>query len=110
MENALEMVEEGHLVIAGINAKSCQQAIEKISNFYNLNDQSQIKYALSTILRLVISQKLILGTKMDLELVSEVMVVNDSKQNISLVDSLAKLYLENKITLNKQNLNLKKKI
>ena len=109
MENALEMVEEGHLVIAGINAKSCQQAIEKISNFYNLNDQSQIKYALSTILRLVISQKLILGTKMDLELVSEVMVVNDSKQNISLVDSLAKLYLENKITLKQAKSQLEEK-
>lgn len=99
MENALEMAEEGHLVIAGINAKSCEDAIEKILNFYNQNDQSQIKYALSTILKLIISQKLILGTKMELELVSEVVVSNDSRQNISLVDSLAKLYMENKITL-----------
>jgi len=99
MEAVLEMVEEGHLVIAGINTSSCEDAIEKIKNFYNLNDQAQIRYALSTLLKVVISQKLLLGTKGELELLAEVMVPNDKKQNISLIDSLAKLYVENKITL-----------
>ena len=48
MESVLEFVEEGHLVIAGINGKSYEEAIEKVLNFYNFNDQAQIKYALST--------------------------------------------------------------
>ena len=97
MEAVLEFVEEGRLVIAGINANSCTSAIEKIENFYNLNEQSQIKYAISTLLKLVISQKLILGTKTNLELITEVIVPGVSTQDIKLTDSLARLYIENKI-------------
>lgn len=99
MEAVLEFVEEGHLVIAGVNAKSCKQAIEKIMNFYNESDQSQIKYGLSNLLKFVISQKLLLGLNGKLELVSETMVVENPRENTSLMDSLAKLYVENKITL-----------
>lgn len=108
-ESVLEFVEEGHLVIAGINAKSYEDAIEKILNFYNFNDQAQIKYALSTLLKLVISQKLLLGTNGKLELVSEVVVSNDSKQCIDVVESLAKLYIENKITLKQAKSQLEEK-
>lgn len=99
MEAVLEFVEEGHLVIAGVNAKSCKQAIDKITNFYNESDQSQIKYGLSNLLKFVISQKLLLGLNGKLELVSETMVVENPRENTSLMDSLAKLYVENKITL-----------
>ena len=109
MEVALEFIEEGHLVIAGINAKSCADAIEKIKNFYNLDDQAQIKYALSTLLKLIISQKLILGTKGELELLKEVTVPGAHKQNISLISSLAKLYVENKITLKQAKSQLEEK-
>lgn len=109
MEAVLEFVEEGHLVIAGINAKSCADAIEKVENFYNLNDQAQIKYALSTLLKLVISQKLILGTKGKLELLKEVKVPGAPKQNISLINSLANLYVENKITLKQAKSQLEEK-
>lgn len=99
MEAVLEFVEEGHLVIAGVNAKSCKQAIDKITNFYNESDQSQIKYGLSNLLKFVISQKLLLGLNGKLELVLETMVVENPRENASLMDSLAKLYVENKITL-----------
>lgn len=109
MESVLEFVEEGHLVIAGINGKSYEEAIEKVLNFYNFNDQAQIKYALSTLLKLVISQKLLLGTNGKLELVSDVVVPNDFKQNIDLVESLAKLYVENKITLKQAKSQLEEK-
>jgi len=109
MESVLEMVEEGHLVIAGINAKSCEEAIEKITNFYNLSDQTQIKYGLSKLLKLVTSQKLLLGTNGKLELLSEVIVVGDSKQNISLIDSLANLYIANKITLKQAKSQIEEK-
>jgi len=109
MEAVLEFVEEGRLVIAGINANSCTNAIGKVENFYNLNEQSQIKYAMSTLLKLVISQKLILGTKDRLELISEVVVPADHKQNISLVDTIAKLYVENKITLKQAKSQIEEK-
>ena len=109
MEAVFEMVEEGHLVIAGINTNSCAEATNKILNFYNVEDQVQIKYALSTLLKIVVSQKLLLGTKGKLELVSEVMLPQNPKQSISLIDSLAKLYFENKITLKQAKLQLQEK-
>jgi len=99
MDAVLEFVESGRLVIAGINATSCTNANEKIINFYEQKEQTHIKYLLSTLLKLVISQKLIVGAKGKLELLSEVNVPNDSKQNISLVNSVANLYVKNKITL-----------
>ena len=99
MEAALEFIEEGNLVIAGINAKSSNEAIEKIMSFYNTDDKSQIEYSISNLLKLVISQKLLLGTNGNLELLAEVLVTNDSQNSISLVDSLANLYIQNKITL-----------
>ena len=99
MDAVLEFVEEGRLVIAGINAKTYTETIEKIENFYNTQDQGQIKYELTKLLKIVISQRLLTGTKGKLELVPEVIVEGKTKQNISLIESLAKLYVENKITL-----------
>ena len=109
MEAVLEFIEEGHLVIAGINTKSCTEAIERIINFYNPEEQSQIKYSLSKLLKIVISQKLLLGTKGNLELLTEAIVTNDSKNSISLVDSLANLYIENRITLKQAKSQLDEK-
>lgn len=133
MEAVLENVEAGHLVIAGINTRSCTDAIDKIINLYNLENQSQIKYSLATSLKLIISQKLLLGTKGKLELLSEVMVVDSKikdifrKQNIeltdfeeiiqnshengsiSLINSLASLYVENKITLKQAKSQIEEK-
>lgn len=109
MDAVLEVVESGRLVIAGINATSCTNANEKIINFYDIKEQTHIKYLLSTLLQLVISQKLLVGTKGKLELVSEVSVTNDSKQNISLINSLANLYVKNKITLKQAKAELQEK-
>ena len=109
MEAVLEFVESGRLVIAGINATSCTNTNEKIINFYEPKEQTHIKYLLSTLLKLVISQKLLVGAKGKLELLSEVNVPNDSKQNINLVDSLANLYVKNKITLKQAKSELQEK-
>lgn len=109
MEAVLEFIEEGHLVIAGVNIKSCTEAIEKINNFYNPEEQAQIKYSLSKLLKIVQSQKLLLGTKCKLELVTEAVVSNDSKNSISLIDSLANLYVENRISLKQAKSQLEEK-
>lgn len=109
MEAVLEFVESGRLVIAGINATSCTNANEKIINFYESKEQTHIKYLLSTLQKLMISQKLLVGSKGKLELLSEVSVPNDSKQNINLVDSLANLYVKNKITLKQAKSELQEK-
>lgn len=109
MDAVLEVVESGRLVIAGINSASCEEVKQKIINFYDLKDQNQIKYELSTLLKLVISQKLIQGSKGKLELVSELIFQDDSKQNISLINSLANLYVKNKITLKQAKAEIEEK-
>ncbi len=123
MEAGIEMAESGHLVIGTLHTKSCAETIDRMINFYDVRDQAQIKYLLSSLLKLVISQRLLKGVDGKLVLVPEVMVVdnivsgvirkeklsvseiedaiqsNSEKGSIGLINSIAKVFVENKITL-----------
>ena len=123
MEVAIEMAEAGHLVIGTLHTKSCAETIERIINFYEIKEQSSVKYLLSTLLKLVISQRLLKGRDGNLVLVPEVMVVDNrlsgiirkekisiseiedaiqttiEKGSIGLINSLAKLFIEDKISI-----------
>ena len=133
MEAAIEMAESGHLVIGTLHTKSCAETIDRMVNFYDVRDQVQIKYLLSALLKLVISQRLLVGTSGKLELVPEVMVVDNivsgvirkekisvseiedaiqsgqEKGSISLINSIAKLFVENKITLEQAKMQVEEK-
>ena len=123
IEAAIEMAESGHLVIGTLHTKSCAETIDRMINFYEVRDQATIKYLLSSLLKLVVSQRLLKGTQGKLVLVPEVMVVDNivagiirkdklsvseiedaiqsnlEKGSIGLINSLAKLFVEDKITL-----------
>ena len=123
MEAAIEMAESGHLVIGTLHTKSCAETIDRMINFYDVRDQSTIKYLLSALLKLVVSQRLLKGIDGNLVLVPEVMVVDNivagiirkdkisvseiedaiqsnlEKGSIGLINSLAKLFVENRISL-----------
>lgn len=123
MEAAIETAEAGHLVIGTLHTKSCAETLDRMIGFYEIRDQMNVKYLLSTLLKLVTSQRLIKGIDGKLLLVPEVMVVDNvvagmirkekistaeiedaiqsgsDKGNISLINSLAKLFVEDKITL-----------
>ena len=123
MEAAIEMAESGHLVIGTLHTKSCAETIDRMINFYEVKEQETIKYLLSSLLKLVLSQRLLKGTDGKLVLVPEVMVVdnvvsgvirkeklsvseiedaiqsNADKGSIGLINSLANLFVEDKITL-----------
>jgi len=77
MEAAIEIAESGHLVIGTLHTKSCAETIDRMISFYEVRDQAQIKYMLSTILKLVISQRLLPGANKKLILIPEVMVVDN---------------------------------
>ena len=133
MEAAIEMAESGHLVIGTLHTKSCAETIDRMINFYEVRDQVQIKYLLSSLLKLVISQRLLLGTTGKLELVPEVMVVDNvvsgvirkekisvseiedaiqsgaDKGSVSLISSLASLFIEDKITLEQAKAQVEEK-
>ena len=78
MDVALDLAESGGLVIGTLHTRSCGESIERIINLYEPADQMAIKNSLSTVLKLVISQKLIVNLQGKLQMVPEVMVVNNT--------------------------------
>ena len=133
MEAGIEMAESGHLVIGTLHTKSCAETIDRMINFYEVRDQAQIKYMLSSILKLVVSQRLLPGTDGKLVLIPEVMVVDNivsgiirkekisvseiedaiqsasEKGSIGLINSLAKCFVEGKITLDQAKSQIEEK-
>ena len=133
MEAGIEMAESGHLVIGTLHTKSCAETIDRMINFYEVRDQAQIKYLLSSLLKLVVSQRLLKGTDGKLILIPEVMVVDNivagvirkdklsvseiedaiqsnlDKGSVGLTNSLAKLFVENKITLDQAKAQVEEK-
>ena len=133
MEAAIETAESGHLVIGTIHTKSCAETLDRLINFYEVRDQAQIKYLMSTLLKLVISQRLLKGKDGKLLLVPEVMVVDNiisgiirkekisvseiedaiqsgsDKGSIGLINSLAELFVQDKITLDQAKSQIEEK-
>lgn len=133
MEAAIEMAESGHLVIGTLHTKSCAETIDRMINFYEVRDQAQIKYLLSSLLKLVVSQRLLPGKDGKLVLVPEVMVVDNivsgiirkekisvseiedaiqsasDKGSIGLINSLAELFYQDKITLEQAKSQIEEK-
>ncbi len=133
MEAAIDMAESGHLVIGTLHTKSCAETIDRIINFYEVRDQASVKYLMSALLKLVVSQRLIRGADNKLVLIPEVMVVdnvvagcirkekfsvseledaiqsNIDKGNISLINSIAEAYVANKINLEQAKSQIEEK-
>ena len=133
MEAAIETAEAGHLVIGTLHTKSCAETIDRMINFYDISDQPTVKYLISSLLKLVISQRLLKGTNGKLVLVPEVMVVDNivaglirkekisvseiedaiqsnlEKGSIGLINSIAELFVDEKITLEQAKAQIEEK-
>lgn len=133
MEAAIETAESGHLVIGTLHTKSCAETLDRMIDFYDVREQASIKYMISSLLKLVLSQRLIKGIDGSLILVPEVMIVDNvisglirkeklgnsevedaiqsgtDKGNISLINSLAKLFVEERITLDQAKAQMEDK-
>ena len=133
MEAAIETAEAGHLVIGTLHTKSCAETIDRMINFYEISDQTTVKYLLSSLLKLVISQRLLPGRDGKLVLVPEVMVVdnivsgiirkdklsvseiedaiqsNSENGSIGLINSIAELFVDDKITLEQAKAQIEEK-
>ena len=133
MEAAIETAESGHLVIGTLHTKSCAETIDRMVNFYEIRDQQTVKYLISSLLKLVISQRLLPSKKGDLVLVPEVMVVDNvvsgiirkekisvseiedaiqsnlEKGSIGLINSIAELFVEDVITLDQAKAQIEEK-
>ena len=133
MDAAIETAEAGHLVIGTLHTKSCAETIDRMINFYEISDQTTMKYMISSLLKLVISQRLLKGRDGKLVLVPEVMVVdniiagiirkekisvseiedaiqsNSEKGSIGLINSIAELFVDDKITLEQAKAQIEEK-
>lgn len=133
MEAAIETAESGHLVIGTLHTKSCAETIDRMINFYEISDQNTVKYLLSSLLKLVVSQRLLPGTEGKLVLIPEVMVVdnivsgiirkekfsvsemedamqsNSENGSIGLINSIATAFVDNKITLEQAKSQIEEK-
>ena len=133
MEAGIELAESGHLVIGTLHTKSCAETIDRMINFYEVRDQASIKYLLSSVLKLVVSQRLLPDTKGGLALLPEVMVVDNivagiirkdkisvseiedaiqsgaDKGSIGIINSLAELFVDERITLEQAKAQIEEK-
>ncbi len=133
MEAAIETAESGHLVIGTLHTKSCAETIDRMINFYEIRDQQQVKYLISSLLKLVIAQRLLPSKTGDLVLVPEVMVVDNivsgiirkekisvseiedaiqsnlEKGSIGLINSIAELFVNDVITLEQAKAQIEEK-
>lgn len=133
MDAAIETAESGHLVIGTLHTKSCAETIDRMINFYDISDQTTVKYLLSSLLKLVVAQRLLPGRDGKLVLVPEVMVVdnivsglirkeklsvseiedaiqtNSENGSIGLINSIAQLFVDDKITLEQAKAQIEEK-
>ena len=133
MDAAIETAEAGHLVIGTLHTKSCAETIDRMINFYEISDQQSIKYLIASLLKLVVSQRLLKGKNGKLVLVPEVMVVDNiiagiirkekisvseiedaiqsnlEKGSIGLINSIAELFVDDKITLEQAKAQIEEK-
>src|SRR5574344_290007 len=97
MDAAIETAEAGHLVIGTLHTKSCAETIDRMINFYDIADQQSVTFLIASLLKLVTSQRLLMGTNGKLILVPEVMVVDNIIQGIIRKDKFSVSEVEDAI-------------
>ena len=78
MDAVIDLAESGGLVIGTLHTRSCGETIDRIISMYEPNEQKAIKYTLSNVLKMVVSQKLVKPEDGTLVLVPETMTVNST--------------------------------
>lgn len=78
MDAVLDLAESGGLVIGTLHTRSCGETLDRILGMYEPNEQRAIKYTLSSVLKMVVSQKLVKTKKGETVLVPEMMTVNST--------------------------------
>jgi twitching motility protein PilT len=78
MDVAIDLAESGGLVIGTLHTRSCGETVDRIVNMYEPSEQMMVKSSISSVLKLVVSQKLVVGTNNNLILVPEIMMVNST--------------------------------
>ena len=78
MDAVIDLAESGGLVVGTLHTRSCGETIDRILSMYDPNEQKAIKYSLSGVLKMVVSQRLVKGVDGQTVLVPETMTVNST--------------------------------
>lgn len=113
---AISVAENGHLVLAEVNATSTLRAISKLIDYYQPDKQQQVRIQLAEILQAVISQRLIPNTDGNGRVAAyEVLTANRKVKELLLEDKIYEIAgafqnndLENSITLDESIFKLYK--
>ncbi len=79
--SALTIAETGHLVLATLHTNSAAQTINRIVDVFPEEQQDQIKLQLSSVLEMVISQRLVPGISGGRLPATEIMIANSAVKN-----------------------------
>jgi len=82
MDATIEMAETGHLVIGTLHTNSCAETIDRIINFYDLEEQQTVKYMIASIIKLIVSQRMLRGSFGNLVMVPEILLVDEQISSI----------------------------
>ena len=99
MEVAIDLAESGGLVIGTLHTRSCGETIERIINMYEPIEQSAVKNSLSSVIKMIVSQKLIVNTKDELMMVPEIMLVNHTLASLIRSEKFSVSEIEDNIHL-----------
>ena len=109
MDAAIETAESGHLVIGTLHTKSCAETIDRMINFYDISDQQSVKFLIASLLKLVTSQRLIRKEKFSVSEVEDAIQSASANGSIGLINSLAKLFVDDIITLDQAKAQIEEK-
>lgn len=99
MDVAIDLAESGGLVIGTLHTRSCGETLERIINMYDAVDQLAVKNSISSVLKMVVSQKLIVSTENELLMVPEVMIVNNTLASLIRSEKFSVSEIEDNIHL-----------
>jgi twitching motility protein PilT len=79
---AVTAAETGHFVLSTLHTKGAANSIDRIVDVFPPNQQQQIRYQLSSVLKLVVSQQLVATVGGGLTGAFEIMLVNNAIRNL----------------------------
>ncbi len=94
MDAAIEMAETGHLVIGTLHTNSCAETIDRIINFYAAEEQQTIKHMISSIIKLIVSQRMVRGTFGNLVMIPEILLVDEQISSIIKREKFSNIEIE----------------
>ena len=78
MDAVLDLAESGTLVIGTLHTRSCGETLDRILGLYSPSEQKSIKYILSTVVKAIVSQKLVKDKEEHIVMVPEIMITNST--------------------------------